>query len=165
MPAASLTILLNFEGQLAYAAQSILEAGGFTTTSRRGNNAELADTFTAVTIDIGEATGRLGLRPEGVTDHAMYSARLGITVAVARKTNEPAADATGTLADQRCAAIRALFLNHPNPFAAWTEYVQVISIRPLGTEYELDTGTEADTRKLQWELQFVIPDSAWPAVA
>lgn len=168
MAAPDFATLLNFEGQLVHAARSILVAGGFT-VRERGNRAALSDTFTAVMVDVGDATGRLGRRPEGTTEHAQYLATLSVTVAIERKTNEPEGDATGTLLDQRCAAIRALFLNHPNPFAAYQDaagvYLQVHGIRPLAAQSDLDTGPEVDSRVLSWELSFIIPDSAWPSVA
>lgn len=170
MPAPTLANLLNFEGQLAYAARAILTAGGFPSSFARGSREERPDTFVAVTVNVQAATGRLGRRPSGATEPAGFTAQLRVTVALARRSNEgaddPDATPAGTLLDQKCGAIRALFLNHPNPFAAYGEadgvWLQVHGLRPAAAEYDIDTGTEADTRVLGWELLFLIPDSSWP---
>lgn len=164
MPAPSLAALLNFEPQLTHAARQVLAAGGFPDARQRGLNAVLPDAHTVVTVDVGAATGRLGLRPEGTTEHAQFTATLSVAVAVLRKDNEPAADGSGTLLDTRCAQIRALFLNHPNQLDGYVPHLHVNAIQPMAAQYEIDSGTEADMRILSWELTFTIPDEAWPSV-
>jgi hypothetical protein len=164
LPAPDLPTLQNFEPQLTHAAQRILAAGGFDLSWQRGDSGVRPNAATAVTVDIGEATGRLGVRPEGVTEHSQFTASLSIMVAIERSDNEAANDGKGTPLDRECARVRTLFLNHPNPFAGKTEYIQVNSIVPRAPIYNTDPEDAIDSRILVWELLFTIPDEAWPVV-
>jgi hypothetical protein len=164
MPAESLNRVLNFEPQLTGAAKNILTDGGFDQVWRPGDPGIRPAAFTAVDVEIGDATGRLGMRPEGTQEYAQFTATLMIAVAVERAENLAYDDNDGSALDLNCAKIRALFLNHPNPFPRYTEFIHVHAIKPMATQYDSSTDEAIDMRVLRWELQFIVADSAWPAV-
>lgn len=136
-----------------------------------GSSDSLPDHMWGARFTLGEPTGREVIRSVSgqlVTDFGEYRGLFEIDIDVPRAANEPYGGPDGVGVSRRLtmeiAEIRAMFLNHPPPFAGLLPYWQVSEIRPLATAFEFDAEHEVDSATLTWQLTLCVMDGEFPPV-
>ena len=136
-----------------------------------GSSAKTPRSMTAVRFELGGVTGRQCVRAVGgqpVTDFCEYTGTLSVDLGVAREENTPSGGADAPVVSRaltaELAAIRALFLNHPNPFVNRLPYWQVTELRPQPTAYDLDPERQIDFATLSWQLTLTLLPGAFPEI-
>jgi hypothetical protein len=166
MPASSEIQIYSFENNIERAVQSVLGAAGLLDVFIQGANATLPESRIEIMFSSGEAMNE-STYPLDTTQHIydFFSGRLQLRIVTVRPDNQPSLVAgVSNLHEEWCANVRKILQERNSPFTASNlPYYAIKTIRPLGTQRDLDPRWLEDYTRLDFLIEFGIRSDAWPS--
>lgn len=175
MPAPSLEVLFNFEGNFETVGQTVLANSGVVSfiSQQQVQLFKGRDIYTGVGLDLGGAIDELAQIPkpgnwpvgmEPPVEFFRYDAQMVFRVAVKRDKNSSPDPNVDTLFAYVRSKIRNAMMLCCAPFNGTSlPYYAVSNLRPAGSTWGYETARNIDFQEMRWALRFAINRSAWPA--
>jgi hypothetical protein len=164
MPATSKVQIYAFESNFERAVQAVLDGAGMLHSYIQRANDSLPDSRIEITFAGGEAINE-AIMEDRTQVYDFYSGTLVLRIVTIRPEDQPSMiPGVATMHEEWSAHVRALLEERASPFTQVNlPYYTVRTIRPVGTQRDLDPKWLEDYTRMEFAMQFGIRSDAWPA--
>lgn len=153
MPAASLTVLFDFETQIESAIETALTAAGVTATKQRDADDKAAP-LVSIQFTQGESLGSL-FKHDGVYREDRFEGEVVLTIATYR-------NATSDSHPTYRAKVRTVMSDWQTDINGELDHLILLDCKTAGASPEVSQEDDYDISALRYRTPFAIRSTAWP---